>query len=106
LMATSTSEEAQATGSVPTIDHAGMLEDLDETPAYLMPRHEGGHPQNGKVSCSFCGVGDGGTVERVPEVPESSQANGDEAPSTVRNITIFKEVIKNTAPSTGCVKLR
>jgi ferredoxin-NADP reductase/anaerobic selenocysteine-containing dehydrogenase len=52
---------------VPTIEHAGLLPDLLETPRYLMPRHESGVPQIGRVSCSFCGVGDGGRSERVPE---------------------------------------
>lgn len=53
---------------VPSVDHAGELEDLTETPRYLMPRHESGVPIITKVSCSYCGVGDGGRAERVPEV--------------------------------------
>lgn len=52
---------------VPTIEHAGVLEDLLEMPRYLMPKHEAGVPQTGKLSCSYCGVGDGGRFERVPE---------------------------------------
>ncbi len=31
-------------------------------PAYVMPDHHGGHPANGRFSCCFCGVGDGGHV--------------------------------------------
>ncbi|HVY45923.1 MAG TPA: FAD-binding oxidoreductase [Minicystis sp.] len=59
--------------AVPTIDHAGVLEDLHETPAYVMPHHDRGQPQIGKISCSFCGIGDGGTFERVPESDESDK---------------------------------
>ncbi len=63
-------------GPVPTIDNADALDDLREMPAYLMPDHEEGVPQIGRISCSFCGVGDGGTTERVPEGP----APADSAP--------------------------
>mgnify|MGYP000990313903 CR=1 FL=1 len=83
---------------LPTIDHAGVLEDLSETPGYVMPQHASSHPQIGKVSCSFCGVGDGGTFERVAEAPEVGAAG--------RNLAVVKEVIRATVPTTGCVKLR
>lgn len=76
-----------------TIEHAGLLEDLLHTPAYLMPGHDHGTAQSGKISCSFCGVGDGGIFERLPEVSE-------------QGLQIFKEAIRGPAPSTGCVKLR
>jgi hypothetical protein len=49
---------------VPTIEHAGVLDDLVETPAYLMPEHAIGVPRNGGISCCFCGVGDSGLIER------------------------------------------
>jgi anaerobic selenocysteine-containing dehydrogenase len=48
--------------TLPTIPHAGVLEDLATMPAYVMPDHHGGHPANGRFSCCFCGVGDGGHV--------------------------------------------
>lgn len=51
-------DSAERVQSVPTMEHAGRLEDLALTPAYLVPGHQAGHPQLGKVSCSFCGVGD------------------------------------------------
>ena len=60
--------------TVPTLDHAGLMEDLTETPRYVMPEHEASVPQMGKLSCSFCGVGDGATLERVPETPEEERA--------------------------------
>ena len=45
---------------IPTIEHAGELEDLEEMPPWVMPHHEVGHPQTGRYSCAFCGVGDSG----------------------------------------------
>lgn len=48
--------------TLPTIPHAGVLEDLATMPGYVMPDHHGGHPANGRFSCCFCGVGDGGSV--------------------------------------------
>lgn len=42
------------------IEHAGMLEDLEETPAYVLTGHATGVPQIGRISCSYCGVGDSG----------------------------------------------
>ncbi len=58
----------------PTLEHAGLLEDLTETPRYLMPRHESGVPIINKLSCSYCGVGDGGRAERVAEGASASGA--------------------------------
>lgn len=60
--------------AVPTIEHAGMLEDLRFTPAYIDPEHRQGTPQVGHVSCSYCGVGDGGKFE------------GQEQPSSLANL--------------------
>ena len=60
---------------VPTLEHAGLLEDLTETPRYLMPRHESGVPLIGKLSCSYCGVGDGGRTERVAETEAVTDAS-------------------------------
>ncbi|HEY4015247.1 MAG TPA: molybdopterin dinucleotide binding domain-containing protein [Polyangiaceae bacterium] len=65
-------DATDAAGAPPTIDDAGALPDLHEMPAYLMPGHEGGVPQIGRISCSFCGVGDGGTTERVADGPDSA----------------------------------
>lgn len=68
--------------NLPVIDHAGMLEDLFETPPFVMPNHERGKPQLGLISCSYCGVGDSGVfgVEQpapapvaVPSVDESGR---------------------------------
>ena len=38
------------TPTLPTIPHAGVLEDLATMPAYVMPDHHGGHPANGRFS--------------------------------------------------------
>ncbi len=48
---------------VPTIDHAGHLEDLTETPAFLVPGHTHGTRLAAAYSCAYCGVGDSGAVE-------------------------------------------
>lgn len=64
---------SSAEARVPTIEHAGLLEDLVETPRYVMPRHESGVPQIGRLSCSYCGVGDGGRSTRVPESPTAPE---------------------------------
>jgi anaerobic selenocysteine-containing dehydrogenase len=62
--------------TLPTIPHAGVLEDLATMPAYVMPDHHGGHPANGRFSCCFCGVGDGGTVQM-----SESKRGGESAPA-------------------------
>lgn len=82
------------TQTIPTIEHAGQLEDLQEIPAYLAPSHQPA-PPSGKTSCSFCGVGDAGHVERTEE-----RSEGDTPVVTVR------EAVKGLLPSHGCVKLR
>jgi len=48
--------------TLPTIPHAGVLEDLPTMPGCVMPDHATSHPANGQYSCCFCGVGDGGKV--------------------------------------------
>jgi ferredoxin-NADP reductase/anaerobic selenocysteine-containing dehydrogenase len=80
--------------SVPTIEHAGQLEDLLEVPAYLTADHRS-MPQNGRFSCSFCGVGDGGVIERT-EASSSAEVH----------LTTLKESLRELSPTTGCVKLR
>ncbi|MCX4244158.1 molybdopterin dinucleotide binding domain-containing protein [Paraliomyxa miuraensis] len=60
--------------TLPTIPHAGVLEDLATMPAYVMPDHADGHPANGQFSCCFCGVGDSGQV-----VINETRRNSDEA---------------------------
>jgi ferredoxin-NADP reductase/anaerobic selenocysteine-containing dehydrogenase len=89
-----------------TIDHAGMLEDLAEMPRYLAPGDDV-HARAGSVSCSFCGIGDSGMSERVLEAPPAAVGgSADDAPETARRVTVFKEVIREGKPTTGCVKLR
>ncbi len=100
--------------TLPVLDHAGMLEDLVETPSYLLSCSHGQPAAlgqlNGNISCSYCGVGDSGTVTRVeesaPPAPSADVEESESGPATVRKITVFKEVIKATRPTSGCVKLR
>ncbi len=49
---------------LPTIEHAGLLEDLDVTPPSLVPGHVSKLFGRSSMSCSFCGVGDGGILRR------------------------------------------
>lgn len=49
---------------LPTIEHAGMLEDLHDVPPYVRDGENSG--PGGHYSCSFCGVGDGGVVTTQP----------------------------------------
>lgn len=51
--------------NLPTLDHAGLLPDLDLTPGHVMPDHRPA-PPIGRISCSFCGVGDSGVVVEEP----------------------------------------
>lgn len=55
---------------LPTIDHAGFLEDITETPSFLS--QGSGHSHRSHYSCAFCGVGDSGvavTEAAAPLVP-------------------------------------
>ena len=45
-----------------TIPHTGVLEDLTETPRFLLPASAPRQPHLGRYSCSFCGVGDSGSI--------------------------------------------
>jgi ferredoxin-NADP reductase/anaerobic selenocysteine-containing dehydrogenase len=58
------------TEELPIIAHAGVLEDLAETPGFLLTEHAEAQPQGGRYSCSFCGVGDSGIL--TPRTTEQS----------------------------------
>src|SRR3569832_2616799 len=83
---------------VPTIEHAGVLEDWRETPRYLLPNHEAGVAQRGLLSCSYCGVGDGGRLERVPESAGKPLAGG--------GLEVYREQLAGVPPTSGSIKLR
>jgi ferredoxin-NADP reductase/anaerobic selenocysteine-containing dehydrogenase len=66
---------------IPTIEHAGMLEDMLHMPAYLRSDQAEGERHNGIYSCAFCGVGDSGkllpkTADVVKEGTETQQGEG------------------------------
>ena len=46
---------------LPTIEHAGVLEDTTGIPAHVSPKAAAGEPT--PYSCSFCGVGDSGFLQ-------------------------------------------
>src|SRR5690606_23799538 len=80
-------------------EHAGLLEDWLEMPRYLLPDHTAGVPQHGMLSCSYCGVGDGGRLERVPEASGADAAGSGQ-------LRVYREVLSGVEPTTGCIKLR
>ena len=84
---------------VPSIEHAGVLEDWVEMPRYLLPNHTPGVLQQGTLSCSFCGVGDGGRLEKVTEATAAGS-------SPAGNLRVYREVLSQVQPTTGCIKLR
>jgi hypothetical protein len=47
---------------LPTIEHAGFLEDLLEVPPFLLPDHGHEPPLHSHFSCAFCGVGNSGRL--------------------------------------------
>ena len=53
---------------LPTIDHLGFLESLDQTPGFLL--EEPGHAQQSYYSCAYCGVGDSGLFVVQPVAPK------------------------------------
>lgn len=61
---------------LPTIEHAGMLDDLDVTPGHVLPGHTHGKPI-GAISCSFCGVGDSGFLVEETVEQNGGTVNGD-----------------------------
>jgi len=76
---------------LPTIEHAGVLDDCLEAPRYILADQSCSNTRIANLSCSFCGVGDGGFCV----VKEEEIAKG----------TLAQYVIKDTAPTTGCAKL-
>ncbi|MCG8462741.1 MAG: hypothetical protein MI919_41175, partial [Holophagales bacterium] len=76
-------ETVVGTSSLPVIDHAGQLEDLLETPRYLIPGHEPGTAKVGHISCSYCGVGDGGVFRGADQDSPGAPSAG-EGTFTVR----------------------
>ena len=94
----------QVAQDLPVIDHAGMLEDLFETPPYVLPNHERGQPQLGLISCSYCGVGDSGIFgsEDPPEEVGSLVPTPDEQGKRRRrsgSITVLFEGRKVKLPA-------
>lgn len=61
-----------------TIPHTGVLEDLTETPRFLLPASAPRQPHLGWYSCSFCGVGDSGSIasSEMPSTEISALGSG------------------------------
>lgn len=47
---------------LPVIEHAGVLEDRNEIPGFLLPAVGDANAKSGYRSCSYCGVGDSGLL--------------------------------------------
>lgn len=67
---------------LPVIDHAGVLEDWNEIPGFLLPTGGHANARSGYRSCSYCGVGDSGLLvaartELPPAEEEVANADGD-----------------------------
>ena len=82
---------------IPTIEHAGELEDLEVTPAFVMPNHEHDHPQNGRYSCCFCGVGDSGKLVPKNGAAPAAPASGPEQGEGVVRVTLRGETLERAA---------
>ena len=82
---------------IPTIEHAGELEDMEVTPAYVMPDHEHDHPQNGRYSCCFCGVGDSGKFVAKNGAAPAAPASGPEQGEGVVRVTLRGETVERPA---------
>lgn len=86
---------AEQPDRVPTIEHAGMLEELTELPPYIAGGHKRGEPQSGKVSCSYCGVGDSGDFQR-----QGARANQEALEPGEGSVTVQFGARKTTLPAT------
>ncbi len=71
---------------LPTLEHAGLLDDLSHLPGHVTPDHRGDQPHTGLYSCSYCGVGDSGVFQPDANAPDGGW-------------------IRETVPTGGCPKL-
>ena len=79
---------------IPTIEHAGALDDLVELPAYLAPDHATGQPPSLLYSCAFCGVGDGGRVATT------TTATADGVPAALGRLRLVRAGVTVELPAT------
>ena len=79
---------------IPTVEHAGALDDLVELPAYLAPDHATGQPPSLLYSCAFCGVGDGGRVATT------TTATADGVPAALGRLRLVRAGVTVELPAT------
>jgi anaerobic selenocysteine-containing dehydrogenase len=79
---------SDAADHIPSIDHVGFLEDLTETPPYLVSGHVTGEPLSKLYSCAYCGVGDSGQVQsrQRPQSAPLEQIDEGEAKLAVQGL--------------------
>ena len=70
--------------NLPTIDHVGFLEDLQETPSYLLDSLSDEYTDFSRQSCTFCGIGDSGIVEQKQLLIDDSSYEISEGKGTLR----------------------
>jgi len=89
---------------LPIAEDTGVLEDLFETPRFLVPDHAAGVAPSGRYSCAFCGVGDGGVVsyKRTSEAAIPATASG-RYPTVM---SVLETVVREATPTAGCIKLK
>ena len=68
--------EQPAQQDLPTLPNTGHLPDLPGVPAYLLPEGASADAYTGRLSCSFCGVGDSGTARGAGKVDARSPTLG------------------------------
>lgn len=85
---------------LPTLEHAGLLDDLAEPPGYVTG---GAATLRGAYSCCFCGMGESGVLVEV-EAPAAAAAA---TPAGYRRaLSVADSSVRHTAPTAGCVKLK
>ncbi len=90
---------------LPTIEHAGLLDDLTETPKYML--EEGADMQcRGYYSCSFCGVGDAGVLTSANVKIDCEIKPTEAAPAYHRGLSVSDSTLKELTPTSGCAKLK
>ncbi|MEE2829888.1 MAG: hypothetical protein VX498_11925, partial [Myxococcota bacterium] len=90
---------APVSPSLPTISSTAELDPVPHTPRYLLPEDQQDAQLPGRLSCSFCGVGDSGVVRR-------GERDGSTRIETLGSGTPTGGRVGRRAPTKGCSKLQ
>ena len=94
----------EADHGLQTIPHTGHLPDWPGTPRFMMPAAHAHETIEGRLSCSFCGVGDSGRI-RAPAEPNLDGSQADGALETAGAGDLKGGRVGRRAPTLGCTKL-